>query len=97
MIKNVMYRWCFGKDDVSLEKEEIFDLGDNVVLRRDSDSGLCVEKVSITREGYYVYLEEVFALNLDGEKAEQFDFNELNELSAVGLLKKLRDLQLGGA
>jgi hypothetical protein len=93
MIKEVTYKWHF-EDGPFFEKFEIIDLGEGVVLRKEpgTESCLSAESVAITKEGFYVYLEDIFRIRMEEHAVEAFDLKELQGLSAMGLLIRLRKL-----
>lgn len=97
MIKEVIYKYDFGEDDIVFEKQRIIEISEDVVIRisKEMESGIMVDRVARTREGYYVYVEDVTTVRVDEEAMEKFDIEELCGLSAIGLLTKLSNLTLG--
>ncbi|MFL7944503.1 hypothetical protein ACKA0G_29040 [Priestia megaterium] len=97
MIKEVTYKYDFGEDDVVFEKKRIIEISEDVVIRisKEMESGIMVERVAKTREGYYVYVEDVMTLHVAEEAMEKFEIEELEGLSAIGLLTRLTNLTPG--
>ncbi|WP_176586316.1 hypothetical protein [Priestia megaterium] len=97
MIKEVTYRYDFGEGDIVFEKKRVIEISEDVVIRvsKEMESGIMVDRVAKTREGYYVYVEEVTLLHVGEEAMENFEIDELYGLSAIGLLTKLSNLTLG--
>ncbi|MEM5008498.1 hypothetical protein ABEP42_27195 [Priestia megaterium] len=97
MIKEVTYRYDFGEGDIVFEKKQVIEISEDVVIRvsKEMESGITVDRVAKTREGYYVYVEEVMLLHVDEGAIANFKIEELYDLSAIGLLTKLSNLTLG--
>ncbi|MFL0475585.1 hypothetical protein ACH0CI_26750 [Priestia sp. 179-F W1.4 NHS] len=97
MIKEVTYKYDFGEGDVVFEKKQVIEISEDVVIRisKEMESGIMVDRVARTREGYYVYVEEIMMLHVDEEAIANFQIEELYGLSAVGLFTKLTSLTLG--
>ncbi|MED4060253.1 hypothetical protein [Priestia megaterium] len=97
MIKEVTYRYDFGEGDIVFEKKQVIEISEDVVIRvsKEMESGIMVDRVAKTREGYYVYVEEVMLLHVDEGAIANFQIEELYGLSAIGLLTKLSNLTLG--
>ena len=97
MIKEVTYRYDFGEGDIVFEKKQVIEISEDVVIRvsKEMESGIMVDRVARTREGYYVYVEEIMMLHVDEEAIANFQIEELYDLSAIGLLTKLSNLTLG--
>ena len=97
MIKEVTYKYDFGEGDIVFEKRQIIEIGENLVIRisKEMESGIMVDRVARTRDGYYVYIEEIMMLHVDEDAMKKFNTEELQDLSAVGLFAKLTSLTLG--
>ncbi|MEM5003204.1 hypothetical protein [Priestia megaterium] len=97
MVKEVIYRYDFGEGDIVFEKKQVIEISEDVVIRvsKEMESGIMVDRVARTREGYYVYVEEIMMLHVDEEAITNFQIEELYGLSAIGLLTKLSNLTLG--
>lgn len=97
MIKEVTYRYDFGEGEIVFEKKQVIEISEDVVIRvsKEMESGIMVDRVAKTREGYYVYVEEVMLLHVDEGAIANFQIEELHGLSAIGLLTKLSSLTLG--
>jgi len=97
MIKEVTYKYDFGEGDVVFEKKQVIEISEDVVIRisKEMESGIMVDRVARTREGYYVYVEEIMMLHVDECAMKKFNTEELQDLSAIGLFAKLTSLTLG--
>ncbi|MEJ9310372.1 hypothetical protein P4655_03260 [Priestia megaterium] len=97
MIKEVTYKYDFGEGDIVFEKKQVIEISEDVVIRisKEMESGIMVDRVARTRDGYYVYIEEVMMLHVDEKAMKEFHTAELKDLSAVGLFTKLANMTLG--
>ncbi|SDE84011.1 hypothetical protein SAMN04487777_13218 [Priestia aryabhattai B8W22] len=97
MIKEVTYRYDLGEGEIVFEKKRVIEIGEDVVIKvsKEMESGITVDRVAKTREGYYVYVEEIMMVHVDEEAIANFELEELYGLSAIGLLTKLANLTLG--
>ena len=94
MIKeNVIYK-CVLDDEVFYDKEEVIWISEDIVIKKDVDSGITIDKVAKTSKGHLVFIEEIFHISINEKVVDLFDINELAGLSAFGLLKKLTSLSL---
>ena len=96
MIKEVTYKYDFGEGDIVFEKRQIIEISEDLVIRisKEMESGIMVDRVARTGDGYYVYVEEIMMLHVDEDAMKKFNTEELQDLSAVGLFAKLTNLSL---
>ena len=92
--ENVIYK-CVLDDEVFYDKEEVIWISEDILIKKDLDSGIIVDKVAKTSKGHLVFVEEIFHINVNKKVVDLFDIDELAGLSALGLLIKLVDMTIG--